>query len=110
MPDQTSTIVSKVWGMCNDVRKLTKQFVKEKENHEIKNVDAWLKGGSGREEDGEDEEKFEVGAEVSSMVEKNGVEIGDVLKITKVGKDFVMCSNEGKPVGKFKFDEVFLVK
>jgi len=97
----------KVWGMCNDVRALRKEFVKEKKSNEIEDVDAWLEGGSGRKGEGTDE-KFFVGAEVSSVVDKNGVHMGDVLKVTKVAKDYVVCSLEGKNVGKFSFDEVFL--
>lgn len=82
----------------------------KKETPEITDIDGWINGGSGNEEDSEEKDEFTVGSVVSSMVEKNGVQIGDVLNVTKVGKDHVVCSLEGKNVGKFKFDEVFLVK
>lgn len=82
----------------------------KKEKAEITDIDGWIKGGSGKEEDSEEKDEFTVGSVVSSMVEKDGVQIGDVLNVTKVGKDHVVCSLEGKNVGKFKFDEVFLVK
>ena len=79
---------------------------------EITNLDEWIQGKEART-DGtrvEDDEHFSVGAEVSSTVDKNGVQMGDVMKVTKVGKDYVMCSLNGKNVGKFSNDEVFLIK
>jgi len=99
----------KVWGMCNDVRSLKQNFVKEPISNEITDIDGWINGGDGKTES-EDEDKFTIGAEVSAMVDKNGVHMGDVLKITKVGKGYVLCSLDGKSVGKFKTDEVFLIK
>ena len=99
----------KIWGMCNDVRELKKQFVKGGKSNEIKDIDSWLEGGSGREGEG-DEDKFFVGAAVSSTVDKNGVHMGDVLKVSKVAKDYVVCSLDGKSVGKFNKDEVFPIQ
>jgi len=100
----------KIWGMCNDVRELKKEFVKEKKSHEIKDIDSWLEGGSGREGERTDDDKIFVGSEVSSTVDKNGVHMGDVLKVTKVAKDHVVCSLDGKNVGKFSLDEIFIFK
>ena len=79
---------------------------------EISNLDEWIQGKEART-DGtrvEDDEHFIVDAEVSSMVDKNGVQMGDIMKVTKVGKDHVICSLNGKNVGKFSTDEVFLIK
>ena len=79
---------------------------------EISNLDEWIQGKEART-DGtrvEDDEHFIVDAEVSSMVDKNGVQMGDIMKVTKVGKDYVICSLNGKNVGKFSTDEVFLIK
>lgn len=83
-----------------------------KKQEEITNLDEWIEGKEARTNGTrvEDDEHFSVGAEVSSMVDKNGAQMGDVMKVTKVGKDYVICSLNGKNVGKFSTDEVFIIK
>jgi hypothetical protein len=100
----------KLWRMCNDIHELKNQFVKSSgKSGEITNLDEWLKGGETNAKN-DDEEKFTVGAEVSAMVDKNGVHMGDVMRVVKIGKGFVICAVDGKSVGKFSTNEVFLVK
>lgn len=98
----------KLWGMCNDVRELKKTFVKEPNSNEISNLDEWLEGGEAKTKNYD--ENITIGAEVSATVDKNGVHAGDVMKVVKTGKGFVICAVDGKPVGKFSTNEVFLIK
>ncbi|MBQ8833260.1 MAG: hypothetical protein IJ000_07185 [Paludibacteraceae bacterium] len=100
----------KIWGMCNDIRELRNKFSPEKKSPtEINDIDAWINGEENLKKENEEDE-YVVGAEVSVMVNKHGVQMGDVLIITKVSKDMVTCSMNGKTIGKFSKDELFLIK
>lgn len=104
----------KLWGMCNDVRAIKESLVRSK-SHEITNVDSWLKGEAAQYDENSQEDSQEdsiiVGAEVSSMVDKNGVAMGDIMIVKKkISANKFVCAVEGKTVGTFNKDELFLVK
>ena len=101
----------KLWGMCNDVRALKESLIKPK-SHEITNVDSWVKGEAAQyDEDSQEEDSIILGSEVSSMVDKNGVAMGDVMLVKKkLSANKFVCAIDGKTVGTFNKDELFLVK